>query len=121
MFQPDLSNFDLFQLLTEREAADFLNNSQRTLQGWRARSTGPRYKKMGKGIRYMLGDLLDFIKESTVVPNELEEKRIQAARAAMRESAGYVPKRGRPRKQRTIISSPIKKIEAESTDFAPQA
>ena len=93
MFQPDLSNFDLFQLLTEREAADFLNNSQRTLQGWRARSTGPRYKKMGKGIRYMLGDLLDFIKESTVVPNELEEKRIQAARAAMRESVGYVPKR----------------------------
>ena len=69
----------------------------------------------------MLGDLLDFIKESTVVPNELEEKRIQAARAAMRESVGYVPKRGRPRKQRTIISSPIKKIEAESTDFAPQA
>ena len=44
-----------------------------------------------------------------------------AARAAMRESVGYVPKRGRPRKQRTIISSPLKKIGAESTDFAPQA
>ena len=93
MFQPDLSNFDLFQLLTEREAADFLNNSQRTLQGWRARSTGPRYKKMGKGIRYMLGDLLDFIKESTVVPNELEEKRIQAARAATTRAGGWAVRR----------------------------
>ena len=69
----------------------------------------------------MLGDLLDFIKESTVIPNELEEKRIQAARAAMRESVGYIPKRGRPRKQRTIIGKPIEKIGAESIDFAPQA
>ncbi len=38
-------------LLTEKEAAERLKVSQRTLQSWRQRGIGPAYTKLGAGTR----------------------------------------------------------------------
>ncbi len=40
------------QRLTERDAADELNISFRTLQQWRVRGIGPPYLKLGRSVRY---------------------------------------------------------------------
>jgi excisionase family DNA binding protein len=38
--------------ITEREAAERLQMSQRTLQAWRTRGEGPRFLKLGRSVRY---------------------------------------------------------------------
>ncbi|MCP4318477.1 MAG: helix-turn-helix domain-containing protein [Hyphomicrobiales bacterium] len=48
-------------LLTEVQAADFLNVSPRTLQTWRLRGGGPTFVKMGKSVRYRAVDLDAFV------------------------------------------------------------
>ena len=53
-------------LLTERQAAEFLNVSERTLQSWRARRVGPAFVKSGRVVRYRLRDLLSWIDANTV-------------------------------------------------------
>lgn len=45
------------QYLTEREAADFLRLSPRTLEKHRNVGTGPRFRKFGRIVRYTLPDL----------------------------------------------------------------
>jgi len=46
------------RLMSERDAADYLNVSMRTLQGWRLKGGGPVYVKVGtKSIRYRRRDL----------------------------------------------------------------
>jgi predicted DNA-binding transcriptional regulator AlpA len=45
-------------LLTEKQAAERLQLSVRTLQSWRVRSsTGPPFIKAGRSVRYRLSDL----------------------------------------------------------------
>lgn len=45
-------------LLTERQAADLLNLSPRTLAAWRLRGRGPSFLRIGKTcVRYRLRDL----------------------------------------------------------------
>ena len=39
-------------LLTEKQLADRLNVSRRTVQDWRYRGGGPPYIKMGSAVRY---------------------------------------------------------------------
>jgi hypothetical protein len=48
-------------LLKEREAADLLGLSFRTLQSWRSRGGGPAFVRLGGGVRYDKCDLNDFI------------------------------------------------------------
>lgn len=48
-------------LLTERQAAGFLNLSVRTLQGWRLRGGGPVYVKCGRAVRYRRQDLRAYV------------------------------------------------------------
>ena len=46
------------KLLTEKQAATYLNLSQRTLQGWRTRGGSPRFCRVSATcIRYMKSDL----------------------------------------------------------------
>lgn len=45
------------QLLTEAQAADFLNISVRSLQSWRVRGGGPAYLKLGRSVRYRYREL----------------------------------------------------------------
>lgn len=58
-------------LLTERQAADYLNLSVSTLQAWRAGGAGPRFVKLGKSVRYR--------------PEELERYMAEAERPALHE------------------------------------
>lgn len=45
-------------LLTEAQAADFLNLSVRTLQAWRIKLSGPDFVRAGRAIRYRRSDLI---------------------------------------------------------------
>ena len=53
-------------LLTEVQAADFLNLSVRTLQAWRIKVAGPRFVRAGRAIRYRRSDLIAWIDANTV-------------------------------------------------------
>ena len=59
--------FDPNKLLTRQEAADYLGVTKGTLEVWA--STGRYnlpYVKIGRLVKYRLGDLLDFIKSRTI-------------------------------------------------------
>ncbi len=53
-------------LMTEKQAADYLNVSTVTLQRYRYKSCGPQYSRLGnwKGIRYRLSDLQAWLNQS---------------------------------------------------------
>ena len=50
------------RLLTEKEAAQFLGVSVRTLQNWRRKGIGPKWYKVGRLVRYARADLYDFLR-----------------------------------------------------------
>jgi hypothetical protein len=50
-------------LLTERQAADLLALSPRTLQAWRVRGGGPAFIKLGAAIRYDADALAAWVAE----------------------------------------------------------
>ena len=52
------------QLINEREAANLLRLSVKCLQGWRVRSGGPRFVKLGRSVRYAMADLEAFVQEA---------------------------------------------------------
>ena len=55
---------ELTPLLTEPQAAAYLNLTQRALQAWRCRGGGPRYVKISaRAIRYRKSDLGLFVDE----------------------------------------------------------
>ena len=56
------------QLITEKEAAHFLSVSLRTIQNWRFRNRGPKYKKLGRLVRYSVADLSAYAESETVTP-----------------------------------------------------
>ncbi|MGK7346049.1 MAG: helix-turn-helix transcriptional regulator [Candidatus Nitrospinota bacterium M3_3B_026] len=49
------------RLLTEKEAADHLQLSVKTMQRWRYLCSGPRYLKLNGSIRYRLSDLDEWV------------------------------------------------------------
>jgi predicted DNA-binding transcriptional regulator AlpA len=50
------------RLLTQNEAAKFLNISPRTLENWRRKGTGPRYVSYSnRCLRYSESDLADWL------------------------------------------------------------
>jgi predicted DNA-binding transcriptional regulator AlpA len=44
-------------LLTERETANLLKISQRTLQAWRCKGYGPPFIRVGRSVRYCVTDV----------------------------------------------------------------
>jgi excisionase family DNA binding protein len=50
-------------LLNTKEAADALGLSERTLERWRVTGGGPRYVKVGRAVRYLLADLIEWVEE----------------------------------------------------------
>lgn len=54
-------------ILTNKEAADYLKMSPRTLTNWRLKGEGPRYFHLTDNpkspVRYRLQDILDWIEE----------------------------------------------------------
>ncbi|MFN7148956.1 MAG: helix-turn-helix transcriptional regulator [Microthrixaceae bacterium] len=45
------------RLLTQQEAADYLQVPSRTLESWRHRRTGPAYVRVGRHVRYQRSDV----------------------------------------------------------------
>ena len=52
----------------EREAAQILGISIKTLQAWRWQSRGPTYVKLGRRIGYLDSDLMAFMDKCRVEP-----------------------------------------------------
>lgn len=50
------------KLLDEKQAADILGLSPRTLQGWRLRGQGPQFVKIGRLTRYRPEDIEAYVK-----------------------------------------------------------
>ena len=48
-------------LLTQRQAAEYLCLSERTLERWRVTGVGPCYVKLGRRVLYRLEDLVAWI------------------------------------------------------------
>lgn len=53
MQQEILSN----RFISERDAADYLGVSVKTVQAWRAKGDGPKFAKFGRAVRYQLNEL----------------------------------------------------------------
>lgn len=53
------------KLLTPEDLADRWNLTETTLSQWRWNGRGPRYIKMGKGIRYRLSEIERFEDQHT--------------------------------------------------------
>lgn len=56
------------RLMNEKDAAAFLNWSVKTLQARRHYCKPPRYRKIGRSVRYVLADLEAFVEGCTVEP-----------------------------------------------------
>jgi hypothetical protein len=54
--QPSLTGFR-----DERFAAEYLAVSVETLRTWRKQNRGPRYRRIGRCVRYSFADLLAFV------------------------------------------------------------
>ena len=60
------------QLLNEFQASEVLQIGVRTLQGWRVRGQGPRYRKLGRAVRYSRAELIEWA-DSRVVGSTSEQ------------------------------------------------
>lgn len=49
------------KLLTTEQAATFLGLSPNTVNQWRYLKRGPRFRKIGKNVRYAEADLLEYL------------------------------------------------------------
>lgn len=56
------------RLFCEKEAAEFLSISVKTLQQWRYLKKPPVYFKIGKNVRYKSDDLVKYMEECVVNP-----------------------------------------------------
>lgn len=54
-----LKNHNKF--LNTKEAADFLDLKQNTLEVWRTLGKGPKFLKIGRAVRYRVQDLEEYI------------------------------------------------------------
>ncbi len=52
--------------LTECQVAEQLGLSVATLRAWRHRGRGPRFVRFGRAIRYLSGDIEQFIRDSAI-------------------------------------------------------
>ena len=53
------------QLLTQREASQFLQVNVRTLERWRVDGSGPRFVKLGRHVRYERAALTEHVKRNS--------------------------------------------------------
>jgi excisionase family DNA binding protein len=57
---------EVLRLLTQREAAELLRLSERTLERWRVSGSGPAFTKLGKRVLYREPDLLEWVASHVV-------------------------------------------------------
>lgn len=54
--------------INDVEAAKILSASPQTLRNWRCRRVGPAYIKRGRMVRYSLKELVGFMEDGRIVP-----------------------------------------------------
>jgi predicted DNA-binding transcriptional regulator AlpA len=54
------------KMIDEKAVAALLSVSVKVIQAWRYNRKGPRYSKLGRCIRYALGDIQDYILQNQV-------------------------------------------------------
>lgn len=57
-------------LMKEKEAAEFLGITVKTLQAWRYYRKNIPYHKIGNLVRYHRDDLIRYIEETLVIPSK---------------------------------------------------
>ena len=56
-------------LLTPKEAAEYLKVSEKTLEGWRCAEVGPKFYRMGRRtVRYFKSDIEAWLRAETASP-----------------------------------------------------
>ena len=63
---PTIRDDQMQPLLTQRQCAEALALSERTLERFRVNGIGPKFVRMGKSIRYRLSDVEVWIASRTV-------------------------------------------------------
>mgnify|MGYP001608919754 CR=1 FL=1 len=53
------------KLHTTEETAKILGIQKNTLEGWRTRGVGPKFRKIGSLVRYTEGDVEDYLAAQT--------------------------------------------------------
>jgi predicted DNA-binding transcriptional regulator AlpA len=53
-------------MIDEKEAAALVNMSVRTLQAWRVSGKGPPHCKLGRSVRYLVGDVITWVEAQRV-------------------------------------------------------
>lgn len=48
------------------EVATYLKSTEKTLEDWRYRETGPRYVRVGNNVRYHWSDVDDWVERNTI-------------------------------------------------------
>ena len=56
------------KIITEKEAAEILSVSTKTLQSWRYKGCGPTYIKFPRKIAYSVADLHAFVQKQKITP-----------------------------------------------------
>ena len=52
------------ELINEEHASTILKVSTRTLQAWRVQGRGPKFRKLGRAVRYRMEDVQAFVNEN---------------------------------------------------------
>ena len=60
-------------LLNEKEAAELLRLSPRTLQSWRVSGGGPTYRKLGRAVRYDRSQLDAWVSARSIAHTSAEQ------------------------------------------------
>jgi Helix-turn-helix domain len=68
-------------VLTQTQAARFLNRSLRTLALWREKGYGPPFLRIGSAVMYQIEDLRSFLESNRVVPQAGELRGEEHTRA----------------------------------------
>jgi hypothetical protein len=61
------------EVLTQTQAAQYLNRGLRTLAVWRGKGYGPAFVRIGGAVMYRLVDLQAFIERNRVVPGDRDK------------------------------------------------
>lgn len=62
--EPSFDRNEEVVILTTREVAELLKIPPRTVEDWRISGSGPRYRKIGKHVRYELRDVLAWLRSN---------------------------------------------------------
>jgi predicted DNA-binding transcriptional regulator AlpA len=60
-----MTKFDSINLLTTKQTADLLGLKFNSLEIWRLQGKGPKYRKIGRLVRYAESDILEYLDSQT--------------------------------------------------------